>query len=262
MGRQKTAVITGGAGGLGMALAKELVSKNWHVCLLDLPGPALDAAGTHFEAGAVTVHACNVICEREVKTVCSRISKAHGSVDLVIYNAGVSQIGGLKTHPLSAHRKVFDINYFGALHVLRHMLEPVRNVKGTHLAISSVAGFSPLYHRTAYSASKHALEGLFKSLRAEEQAHGVKVAIAAPSFVATNIGNKGTKPGGLVRPGSAKDGVDYMSPADAAREIIAGLKGKKTYIPVGRVARLAWRINRFAPEMYFRLMMRGISKGP
>ena len=136
------------------------------------------------------------------------------------------------------------------------MIEPVRQSKGTHLAISSVAGFSPLYHRTAYSASKHALEGLFKSLRAEEQQHGVAVSIAAPSFVATNIDNPEHEPGGIARPGSATDGVDYMTPEDAATEILTGLKREKPYIPVGRVAKLAWRLNRFFPETYFRLMMK------
>lgn len=256
--KRKTAVITGGAGGLGSALAVDLVDDGWHVCLLDLPNADFAKAIDGLPADRVTTYACDITYNEQVELVSTRIIATRPSIDLVIYNAGVSQIGELRAEPVGAHRRVFDINYFGALYLLREMIEPVRKARGRHLAISSVAGFSPLYHRTAYSASKHALEGLFKSLRAEEKAHGVGVFIAAPSFVATNIGNPDEKAGGIVRPGSATDGVDYMSPERAAHEIIDGLRRNKPFIPVGRVARLAWLVNRLSPETYFRMMLKKI----
>ena len=73
-------------------------------------------------------------------------------------------------------------------------------------AISSVAGFAPLHNRTAYAASKHAMEGFFNSLRSEEAPYGVAVQIAAPSFIATNLGEPGTDTQGISRPGAAADG--------------------------------------------------------
>ena len=140
---------------------------------------------------AISFHECDLTIEGDVTETCNLIRKDRPSIDLVIYNAGITQIGALTVDPTSAHRKVFDVNYFGSLYLLREMIEPVRKSAGMHLAISSVAGFAPLFHRTAYSASKHAMEGLFKSLRAEEQQHGVSVSIAAPSFVATNLRQSG-----------------------------------------------------------------------
>ena len=255
----KTAIITGGAGGLGLALAEELLTRDWQVALIDLHGERLDAAAATFPGQSVSTHACDLTDEASVATLCKELAASCPTIDMVIYNAGITQIGELTAEPVSAHRKVFDVNYFGALYLLRHMIDPVRRSKGIHLAVSSVAGFSPLFHRTAYAASKHALEGLFKSLRAEELHHGVRVMIAAPSFVATNLDNPGHEPGGIARPGSATDGVDYMSPTDAAKVIVTGLAKEKPYIPVGRIARLAWRINRFFPELYFRLMMKRMS---
>jgi len=256
----KTAVISGGAGGLGIALTEQLLALDWHVCLIDLPGERLRAACDHFEDDQVSFYGCDLTEEKQVSDACRSIVEDNSSVDLVIYNAGITQIGELNAEPISAHKRVFDVNYFGALYLLRDMIDPVRRSKGMHLAVSSVAGFSPLFHRTAYSASKHALEGLFKSLRAEELSHGVTVSIASPSFVATNIGRPEHEPGGIARPGSASDGVDYMSPAEAAQVIISGIQSEKPYIPVGRIARLAWRINRFFPELYFKLMMRRMSQ--
>ena len=126
--------------------------------------------------------------------------------------------------------------------------------------ISSVAGFAPLHRRTAYSASKHALEGFFRTLREEEREHGVAVLIAAPSFIGTNIGRPEQREGGIARPGSAPDGVDYMEPEAAARIIMAGLAARRSFIPVGRVARLAWIINRLSPRLFARLMMRNVRK--
>ena len=88
--------------------------------------------------------------------------------------------------------------------------------------------------------------------------YGVDVLIAAPSFVATNIGNDQRQIDGIARPGSATDGMDYMTPEAAAEEILRGLGRRQPMIPVGRVARLAWWVNSLAPRLYQRLMERQI----
>ncbi|WP_170409147.1 SDR family NAD(P)-dependent oxidoreductase [Ruegeria atlantica] len=252
-----TAVITGGAGGLGRALSTALREDGWHTALIDLPGPELDALASLDD---VSTYACDLTDANQCKDICSRIIAARESVDLVIYNAGVSQISAFSDSDMGSHRNLFEINYFAAVRCAQHFLDAIRTAKGTHLAISSVAGFAPLIHRTAYAASKHAMEGFFKSLRAEEAAHEVRVAIAAPSFVATNIGRPEAAGAGFVRPGSASDGIDYMEPDAAARVILNGLKRNKDYIPVGRIARIANLLNRVAPRFYFRQMIRTVGK--
>ena len=253
----KTAVITGGAGGLGRALTQALVAKGWHVAVLDLPGPDLDRTAS----ASVTAYPCDLTDADAVASVCRRLCAERASIDLVVYNAGITQIGLFAETPLAAHRRVFDVNYFGAIHVAAALLEPVRQSRGVHLAISSVAGFAPLHRRSAYSASKHALEGFFRTLREEEREFGVDVLIAAPSFVATNIGAPKEREGGIARPGSAPDGIDYMDPAVAAKIILDGVERRRAFIPVGRVARLAALINRLSPGLYARLMMRNMRKG-
>jgi short-subunit dehydrogenase len=116
-----------------------------------------------------------------------------------------------------------------------------------------------LKHRTAYAASKHAMTGFFTSLRGEEAPFGVRVALAAPSFVATNPGaTYGAD--GIGRPGAAKDGIDAMTPDQAAAIILRGLDRGRAFIPVGRVAGLAWWINRLAPTLYERQMLKRIAR--
>ena len=247
----KVAVNSGGAGGLGLALADALEARGWCVWLLDRQVDHVTASDTR------RVIACDLTDGGALAAACARVAAA-GPVDLVIYNAGITHIGPFEGLDEATHRRVFEINYFAAVAMARHLLAPLRAARGTHLAISSVAGFSPLHHRTAYAASKHAREGFFHSLRSEEAAHGVRVQVAAPSFVATNTGAPERAEDGTARPGSASDGVDYMTPADAAAEILRGLDRGAPMIPVGRVARLAWWINRAAPRLFERLMRRNI----
>jgi len=251
----RVAVITGGAGGLGQAFARQLLKDDWRVVLIDLPG-ALEAL--QLELGRVETFACDLTDETAVASVCAGISARHPALDLVIHNAGVTQIGLFDETTLASQRLVMEINYFGSVRIAAGLLKAVRAGKGTHLAISSVAGFAPLYKRTAYAASKHALNGFFSSLASEEVQHGVNVVIAAPSFVATNPGRLDAGEDGIGRPGAATDGFDEMSPERAAKIILDGWRRGKRFIPVGRVATLGWLITRLSPRLYSWLMMRKI----
>ena len=249
----KTAVISGGNGGLGRALAARLEAEGWHCVLLDVNISGLQRTVSR------TPIAIDLTDSAALQAACGEIVAMRSSIDLVIYNAGVSQIGPFEDTSMESHRRVFDINYFAAVDMARAFVQPVRDSKGTHLAISSVAGFAPLHHRTAYAASKHAMQGFFASLRSEEAPFGVSCLIAAPSFIATNIGNDDRSEDGIVRPGSAADGIDYMSPESAADVILRGLKRTKAFIPVGRVARIASLLMRASPRFYQTMMRRKIS---
>jgi len=248
----KTAVISGGNGGLGRALAGQLEAEGWHCVLMDVDIKGLETTESRTP---VSVDLTNT---QALENAAAQIIAARPSIDLVIYNAGVSQIGPFAEADATSHRRVFEINYFAAVEMARLFLQELRKSQGTHLAVSSVAGFAPLHGRTAYAASKHALQGFFSSLRSEEAAFGVRCLIAAPSFVATNIGNPARTKDSIARPGSATDGIDYMSPDAAARIILNGVKKQREFIPVGRVARLASWVMRLSPALYQRSMRRKI----
>lgn len=251
-GPVKTAVITGGNGGLGRALAAGLQGRGYHTVLLDIDvtGLAHNELQTPIKVDLTDGDA--------LAAISATVIEMRPSVDLVVYNAGITQIGALIETNDVTHRKVFEINYFSAVNFARYFVQPLRKSRGSHLAISSVAGFSPLFHRTAYAASKHALEGFFASLRSEEAPFGVRTMIVAPSFIATNIGNEQRRDDGTARPGSAKDGLDYMSTNAAAEVILRGVERGKAFIPVGRVAMLSWWINSLSPRLFQRLMERKI----
>jgi short-subunit dehydrogenase len=251
----KTAVISGGNGGLGRALADQLEAAGWHCVLMDINIAGLEASETR------TPVAVDLTDGAALADAASRIIAMRPSINLVIYNAGVSQIGPFAQSDAASHRRVFDINYFAAVEMARAFVAPIRESHGTHLAISSVAGFAPLHNRTAYAASKHAMQGFFASLRSEEAFFGVRCLIAAPSFVATNTGNAQQSEDGIVRPGSAADGIDHLSPEAAATIILRGVKKGHEFIPVGRVARIAALLMRASPGLYQFAMRRKIRGG-
>ncbi len=237
---------------MGRALDAALQERGWRVILIDIDISILEPTETRIPIR------CDLTDAKDLEAAMSQVMALTDRVDLAVYNAGITQIGAFETTDDESHRKVFEVNYFGAVSMARALLPAVRTAKGTHLAISSVSGFSPLYHRTAYAASKHALEGFFKSLRSEERPYGVDTLIAAPSFVATNLGNDQRQPDGTARPGSATDGMDYMSPENAARDILRGYDKRRPMTPIGRIARAAWWLNRAAPTLYQRIMERRI----
>lgn len=248
----KHAVISGGNGGLGRALAAGLQANGWHTWLLDLDTHGLETNPQQ------TPLKCDLTDAQQLAIAMQRIRTEAPSVDLVIYNAGVTHIGAFADLNEAALRRLFEVNFFAATNMACALLQPVRLSQGTHLVISSVAGFAPLHHRTAYAASKHALEGFFSSLRSEEAPYGVTILIAAPSFVSTNTGFAPEAANALTRPGSASDGIDSMTPEAAARIILRGVARQTAFIPVGRIARLSHLIQRLSPRLFRYLMQRNI----
>ena len=130
----KTAVISGGNGGLGRALTAGLQAQGWHVVAMDIATEGLEAGA------ALTPVRVDLTDGPALARACAGIVAARPSIDLVVYNAGVSQIGPFESASEESHRKVFEINYFAAVNMARGFLVPLRQSHGTHLAVSSVAG--------------------------------------------------------------------------------------------------------------------------
>jgi NAD(P)-dependent dehydrogenase (short-subunit alcohol dehydrogenase family) len=126
------------------------------------------------------------------------------------------------------------------------------------IAVSSIAGLAPLYGRSGYSASKHAMHGLFESLGAEVAAKGVDVLMVCPSFVeskleASTLGADGER---ITRPRTKVGKLG--DPRDVAAEILkAARAGRKRLVltPVGKTSAV---LSRLAPGLYERLMVRSL----
>jgi NAD(P)-dependent dehydrogenase (short-subunit alcohol dehydrogenase family) len=185
----QVAVITGGASGLGLAIAKELVEGGAIVALLDLSEDSLAAAAGDVGRN-VLIFPCNVIDEMQVNGVIKRIADQFGRIDILVNSAGVTGKTNLKSHEveLNDFRFVFEVNVAGSFltsrAVLPYMLK--RNY-GRILHIASIAGKEGNAGMVAYSASKAAVIGMTKVQGKEYAETGITINALAPAVIRTQM---------------------------------------------------------------------------
>lgn len=191
---RRVAVVTGGAHGLGRALGGELARSGLDVVIADRDGDAAQeaaAALAHEHAARVLPVQTDVTSSESVDALAAATMAEFGGVDVLVNNAGIWGMGTSWETPLADWHRMMEVNLFGVVHGIRsfvpHLLE---NPTGGHVVnVASTAGVTGGAYRSAYTASKHAVVGLSKSLRAEFAARGasLKVSVVCPGKVATGI---------------------------------------------------------------------------
>jgi short-subunit dehydrogenase len=258
--RGKVVVITGAAGGLGRALVHTFAQTGAHVAALDRDANALATLARELDAITgphgtqwMTV-VCDVTrlddCEAAITHVCQRM----GGVDLLIANAGIAHRSAFADTQVDVLRRVMDVNFFGAVHCTHAALPSLRQRHGMVVAISSVAGFSPLIGRTGYAASKHALHGFFDSLRTELQDDGVDVLIVCPSFIDTGIDRAALGADGAPAAHARKTTGATTQPGEVAAAILQAARQRRHLLLFGFTAKAAWWLSRLWPARYAAVM--------
>ncbi len=257
----KVVLITGAAGGLGAALCKRYAAAGAHVVAMDINPGQLAALHQEMSFRLFTIggsHAGNIAEPDACASAVAQTLDHFGTLDLLINNAGISHRSLLQATDPAVIRRVMEVNFFGAMQMTHAALPHLIQSRGTVAAVSSVAGFAPLYGRTGYAASKHALHGFFDSLRTEVAPRGVKVSLVCPSFIATGIGGAALGGQGGATTAARVTAGGESQPDDIALRIFAAVaKGQDLLLP-DRTSRLAWWVNKFAPGIYARTMTRRV----
>lgn len=251
-------VISGAGGGLGRALALRFAQSGARVVGLDRDAEAIGTLDAELNRPGqeALLLACDVTDAAACRAVIETARARFGRIDVVINNAGVSHRSPFADTDVEVLRRVIEVNLFGAIHLTRPALAELRRSRGLVVAISSVAGFAPLIARTGYAASKHALHGLFDSLRSEVAADGVDVLLVCPSFIATRIDRNALgATGGAAAHAQVVVGR-ALAATDVADRIFEACARRQRLLLVGRAARAAWWLSRFAPVLYERIMAR------
>ena len=258
--RQAVVLVTGGGGGLGRALAHAWCAAGARVAVVDRDASAAALVVAELAAGGgdALALAADVADEADCVRAVGDCIARYGRLDVLVANAGISHRSAFASTDAAVIRRVMDVNFFGAANCTRAALPHLRSVRGAIVAVSSVAGYSPLVARTGYAASKHALHGFYDSLRAELAEDGVDVTLVCPSFVATGIGRNALGGDGRpVRHGQVTVGRP-LDPADVAARVVDAVARRRRLLRVGATAHLAWWLSRLAPGTYARLMARRV----
>ena len=180
----KSALVTGGSSGIGLAIARMLKEKGYELTLVARRPEKLTSAAK--ELGATAVPA-NVANEDE----CVRAVAAHaercGTLDVLVHCAGVGVGGAFATQETKRIDLQLDVNLRGTLLVTREALPLLRAAGGLVVTLASIAGTIPVPGLAVYGATKAALVSFTSSLNREEAEHGVRATALCPAFVATQM---------------------------------------------------------------------------
>jgi short-subunit dehydrogenase len=256
--RGATVLVTGAGGGLGRATAMCFAAAGANIAALDKDTGGLESLREELRSrgsGCLAI-ACDITDPHACASAVDQVIERFGSLDVLVNNAGMSHRSGFAATDLAVIRRVMEVNFFGAVNCTKAALPHLVASRGLVIAISSVAGYTPLIARTGYAASKHAVHGFFDSLRTELAPRGVGVTVVCPSFVATRIdrnalGGDGTP----VRHAQVTVGRPVTAET-AAAAVLAGAERGRRLVFVGRTAWMAWWLNRLAPTLYERIMAR------
>jgi NAD(P)-dependent dehydrogenase (short-subunit alcohol dehydrogenase family) len=186
----KVAVVTGAASGIGRALSEELARRGTTVVLADLQADEAEAAAASLRAagGSASAAALDVSDFERVREVVERVAAEHGRLDFVFNNAGIGVGGEIRDHTIAAWNRIIDVNLRGVVHGVQAAYPiMIRQGSGHIVNTASMAGLSTAPLMASYSATKHAVVGLSKSLRAEAVEFGVRVSVLCPGVIRTPI---------------------------------------------------------------------------
>lgn len=203
----KSALITGGAQGLGFAMAERFTEEGARVLIADLHGEAAQAAAERLGDGAIGI-ACNVVHADDVDRAIGAAVDAFGALDIMVNNAGITRDATMRTMTEDQFDQVISVHLKGCWNGTRLAAARMREQKfGSIINISSISGKVGNVGQTNYSAAKAGIVGLTKAAAKEMAHHGVRV--------------------NAIQPGLIRSAMTEAMPAHAWEE---GLKG----IPMGR----------------------------
>jgi len=252
----KTVVITGATGGMGRALCRQFGRVGAKIALLDLHRETLDTFTRELNQTGIQALAlpCDVTDEPACQLAMQKIVETFSGIDVLINNAGITQRSAFEKTQTRVFRKVMEVNFFGALYCTKAALPALLKNQGLIVVMSSIAGFSPLYGRSGYSASKYALHGLFESLRSELRAKGVRVMMVCPGFTATDIEKNALDGDGCPTTHPRSTTGKIATPEEVAEAIYRAALRNKRLLVLSTVGKLAYLISRFFPAYYERVM--------
>jgi len=258
--KDRVVVVTGAAGGLGRALCHAFGERGARIALLDVDAAAVEnTANALRDRGVEAIAlACDVTSREACEGAIAAVAEHFAAIDILVNNAGITHRSAFGDTDSAVYRRVMEVNYFGALHCTKAALPWLRARRGQIIAISSVAGFAPLLGRTGYAAAKHAMIGLFSSLRAELRSEGITVLTVTPSFIRTDIDKNALDADGQKTRHPQSTFGKVISPDAAAATIVRAAERNKERLSLGTVAKVARLLSALAPRLYEWLMTRSL----
>ncbi len=245
----KAAFITGGASGIGLAVAQSLAADGWLVGLADVNADGLEAAKT-IVPGAETYTMDVRDREAWATALADFAGKSGGRLDFLFNNAGIAVGGQLETMSEADIDRGLSININGAVYGARAAHDLLKATPGSAMIItSSAAGISGNAGMSVYAAGKFAMRGFAEALNAEWGHEGIYVGSLMPSFIDTPLLNHVTQDSNRnVRESVTAAGLEITPVSEVVNTVRHMLSARKdVHTRVGKTAHRLWFMQRWLP---------------
>jgi NAD(P)-dependent dehydrogenase (short-subunit alcohol dehydrogenase family) len=184
----RVAVVTGAAQGIGRSVSEALAAEGYALVLADLVEPAATLAAVEALGAEAAIAVGDVSADADVAALGGLVSARFGQVDVLVNNAGISQITPAEETTPEQWRRVIDVNLNGPFLLCRELGRMMLATgTGSIVNVASIAGLRGVSDRAAYNASKHGLIGLTRTLAGEWGGRGVRVNAVCPGWVKTEM---------------------------------------------------------------------------
>lgn len=261
----KRVVITGAGSGLGRTLAIDFSKQGWRVgvsdILMERAEETVDMVNA--EGGRGMAFQCDVAQWDQVSSMAQAVVSAWEGVDIVVNNAGIVSVGVMEKIPLEDWQWIIGINLMGVIHGCKAFVPIFKKQGAGHIVnIASSAGIASLSEMAPYNVTKAGVISLSETLKMELFGDNIGVTVVCPTFFKTNLMDQAryTDRSQLDRAAAQFD-KSKTTAEDVSRHIIRSIEKNRLYVLTQIDARLVWKMKRYFPELFFRLMGFLFSRG-
>jgi dehydrogenase/reductase SDR family protein 7B len=253
----KVILITGASSGIGKALALQIADTDVQIILA---ARRMDELKSLQEACQLKGALCNILfidmaSPESVESFVGEVKKQYGTIDVLINNAGISQRSQAEETSLEVDRKIMEVNFFAQVYLTKSLWPLLINsVHANIVLISSVVGTFGFPQRSAYAASKHALEGFFESWMLENKRQNICFTTVSPGRIYTNISYSALKADGSAHQQLDEGQAKGISAEVCAKKIINGIQYNKRKVYVANREMVLVILRKYIPFLFFRIV--------
>jgi NAD(P)-dependent dehydrogenase (short-subunit alcohol dehydrogenase family) len=255
---KKTIAITGAGSGFGAALAHKYASDGWNVAVTDIDEQRARQTLFEFEkfGGDSFFMQLDITRSDQWQQLHDTVLERWGGLEVLVNNAGVAAAGNVEDTSMEDWQWILDIDLMGVVRGCHQFAGLMKRQKTGHIVnISSFAALAGLPHITAYGVAKAGVVALSEALRVEMYPHGVGITVACPAFVKTGLLDtfRSNKPETRAKVTNWME-TSGVSAEQVAEEIATAVRKNKFLLLTHAQTRTAWRLKRWLPERYFRML--------
>jgi short-subunit dehydrogenase len=249
--KDKIVIVTGSSSGIGLATATRFALMGSKVVLAARSYDVIQSVAEALRTSGCDVHAIrtDVTIEDDCRNLIEKTIEKYGRIDILINNAGISMRALFKDVNVAVMKRLFDVNFWGAVYCTKFALPHLVRSHGSVVGISSVAGIIGLPGRTGYSASKYALHGFLETLRIENLKNGLHVLIMCAGFTTSDIRKKALTADGTPQGYTPREEEKMMTPEQVARAIYRAVKRRRNYRILTLEGKMTAMVKRIAPRI-------------